>query len=151
MNGFTPGGIRCPEAMAQGKMLDHSWWFGQMRGKITPSDIDMIVESYGCFLVVELSRDADSIDDISTGQRIMLKNFARLPGMHCLAIVRHGLFSHSKPIDTAMDVQSASIYFDGGQSVAVLDGQEWRVFACHFTHDPPAAVAKHLRRVSDQA
>lgn len=145
MNHFTPGGIRCPEAYAQGKMLDHSWWFGNMRGKITPSDIDMVVESYGCFLWCELSRDAESIAELSRGQRIMLTNLSRIPGVHCVAVLRHGLLSQSKAIDTAMDVQCAAVYFDGGTRKVVLDGDEWRAFASHWTHDPAGSVAAHLR------
>lgn len=146
MRQFTPGGIRCPEAYAQAKMLDHSWWFGQMRGKITPSDIDMVVESYGCFLFCELSRGSVSLDDISRGQRILLSRLAKIPGTHCVVILSHHLFSHSKPIDTAMDVQQATVYFDGGSSSAVLDGDAWRAFACHWTHDPQGAVSTHLRK-----
>ena len=151
MNEFTRGGIRCPEAYAQGKMLDHSWWSGQMRGKITPSDIDMVVESYGCFLFCELSRDAEGLQAISRGQRIMLSNLVRLPGTHCVAILSHHLFSHSKPIDTAMDIVTATIYFDSGTKSTLLAGDEWRAFACHWTHDPAGAVRKHLRAKGDSA
>lgn len=145
MNSFTPGGIRCPEAYAQSKMLDHSSWHGEMRGKITPSDIDMVVESSGCFLWCEISRDAEKLSDLSRGQRILLSNAARLPGTHCVAILTHRLVSHSKPIDTAKDIQQATIYFDQGTRCAVLDGEGWRAFACHWTHDPAAAIRTHLR------
>lgn len=149
MNEFTRGGIRCPEAYAQGKMLDHSWWSGQMRGKITPSDIDMVVESYGCFLFCELSRDAEELEHLSRGQRIMLSNLARVPGTHCVAILTHGLFSRSKAIDTAMDVSTATIYFDGGTRNKLLTAEEWREFACHWTHDPSGAVNKYLHPTSE--
>lgn len=145
MNGFTPGGIRCPEAYAQSKMLDHSSWFGLMRGNITPSDIDMVVESYGCFLFCELSRDKGTLPELSRGQRIMLTRAAQLPGTHCVAILTHGLFSQSKPIDTALDIQQACIYFDAGAKKAKLSGDEWREFGAQWTFDPKAAVSNLLR------
>jgi hypothetical protein len=145
MNGLTPGGIRCPEAYAQGKMLDHSSWYGLMARKITPSDIDMVVESYGCFLFCELSRDADSMATLSRGQRIMLSALSRLNGTHCVAILTHGLLSHSKPIDTATDIRSACVYFDAGTKRAILDGDGWIRFAAHWTFDPAGAVSKCLR------
>lgn len=146
MNGFTPGGIRCPEAYAQGKMLDHSWWAGKMRGRITPSDIDMVIEAYGCALFCELSRDHASLEDIATGQRILLRTLATLNGGHCVALLRHGLFSMSKPIDTANDIVSATIYFDAGTKKVVLDGSEWRDFAIAWTFNPKQAIDIVLRK-----
>jgi hypothetical protein len=145
MKSFTPGGIRSPEAYAQGKMLDHSWWSGQMRGRITPSDLDMFVESHGCFLFCELSRSSSTLADMSTGQRIAMERFAKLPGIHAVCILRHGMFSHSRAIDTANDIESAAIYFDGGSSVKMLDGEQWRGFACQWTHNPKAAIDTWLR------
>lgn len=141
MRQFTPGGIRCPEAYAQGKMLDHSYWSGKMRGKITPSDNDMVVESYGCFLLCEISRDSKTLDDLSIGQRILLRRFAELPGVHCVAILRHGLLSISKPIDTANDILSATVYFDSGKRCAFLSGIEWRAFAVAWTYNAQNAIA----------
>jgi hypothetical protein len=145
MNPFTPGGIRCPEAYAQGKMLDHSWWSEKMRGRITPSDIDMVVESYGCFLWCEISRDKETIAEMSRGQRILLTNLCQLAGVHCVAVLRHGLMSGSKQIDTANDIQSATVYFDRGSGVATLTPDEWRQFACGWTFHPANAVTKWLR------
>lgn len=145
MKQFTPGGIRCPEAYAQGKMLDHSAWSGQMARGITPSDIDAFIESSGCFLFWELTRDAGKLEDIATGQRIALARLAKLPGTHCLAILRHGLFSISKLIDTANDINEATIYFDTGTRHVVLDGAEWRDFAVAWTYGPKAAIDKCLR------
>ena len=145
MNSFTAGGIRCPEAYAQGKMLDHSWWSGKMRGRITPSDIDMLVESYGSALFCELSRDHDCLEDLATGQRILLQTLARLNGTHCVALLRHGLFSMSKPIDTANDIISATIYFDAGTKSVGLDGSEWREFAVAWTFNAKQAIDTVLR------
>lgn len=145
MRTFTPGGIRCPEAYARGKMLDHSWWAGKMRGRITPSDIDMVVESYGCVMFCEISRDHDRLEFLSRGQRILLRWLAKLNGCHCVALLRHGLFSHSRPIDTANDILSATVYFDGGTRVVTLENEEWKLFAIHWTSDPSGAVETHLR------
>jgi hypothetical protein len=145
MNPFTAGGIRCPEAYAQGKMLDHSWWSEKMRGRITPSDIDMVVESYGCFLWCEISRDKETISEMSRGQKILLTNLSRLPGVHCVAVLCHELMSGSKQIDTANDIKTATVYFDGGAEVTTLTPDEWRGFACAWTFNPTNAVAKWLR------
>lgn len=145
MQPFTPGGIRCPEAYAQGKMLDHSWWSGQMRGRITPSDIDMVVESHGCLLVCEITRDAESWNDLKAGQRILLMNVARLPGTHCVAILRHGLMSISKEINTATDIVEATVYFDSGSKSVVLDGDAWRDFAVLWTFNSAQAINDVLR------
>lgn len=145
MKTFTPGGIRCPEAYAQGKMLDHSWWSGKMRGRITPSDIDAFVESYGCVLWWEVTRDAERLDDIAAGQRIAMRNFLGFGGIHAVAILRHGLMSHSKPIDTANDIKEATVYFDGGTRHAVLDTEQWKAFACDWTFNAKDAIDKWLR------
>ena len=145
MKTFTPGGIRCVEGYAQGKMLDHSWWSGKMRGRITPSDIDMVVESYGCFLWCEISRDCRTADEMPTGQKILLKNLAKLNGTHAVAVLYHGLMSQSKQIDTANDIETATVYFDGGTASVTLDPEEWRGFACGWTFHPANAVTKWLR------
>lgn len=145
MKPFTPGGIRCPEAYAQGKMLDHSWWSGRMRGRITPSDIDAFVESYGCVLWWEITRDAETIDDLAAGQRIAMKALLGFKGIHAVAILRHGLMSISKPINTATDIAEATVYFDGGQRFTVLGPEEWRQFACQWTFDASRAVDRFLR------
>ena len=145
MKSFTPGGIRCPEAYAQGKMLDHSWWSGKMRGKITPSDIDIVIESHGCFLWCEVSRQYKTIEEMPTGQRILLANLSRLAGVHCVAVLYHGLMSGSKEIDTANDIASATVYFDRGTGVATLSPEDWRAFATAWTFHSPNAVTEFLR------
>lgn len=145
MKGFTPGGIRSPEAYAQGKMLDHSSWYGELARGITPSDIDAVVESYGQFIFMEFSRECESLADLKKGQRMMLRALSRLPGNHCVAVVRHAVFSHSKQINTATDVETAYVYFDMGQQVAVLDRDEWVTFVTQFTHFPNRAIEECLR------
>lgn len=148
MNAFTPGGILWPEAMAQGKLLDHSWWSGRMRGRITPSDIDAVVESYGCFLWIEITRDASGINDLSSGQRILFENILKMPGIHAVAIARHGLMSHSKPIDTANDFEEVTVYFNNGRGKVNLDGESWRGFACDWTKGAKSAIDKWLMVVN---
>lgn len=143
MRQFTPGGIRCPEAYAQGKMLDHSWWSGQMARGITPSDTDMFIESAGCFLWCEISRDCETIEDIcraSKGQGIALRRLSRIQGMHAVAVLCHGLFSLSRPINTATDIRTATVYFNSGASVVTLDGEQWRSLACLWSENPVSAV-----------
>jgi len=73
---------------------------------------------------------------------------SRLGGVHAVAVLRHGLMSGSKQIDTANDVQSATVYFDGGAGVVTLTSEEWRQFACGWTFHPANAVTKWLRSKS---
>jgi hypothetical protein len=51
----------------------------------------------------------------------------------------------SKPIDTANDIISATIYFDLGTKNVVLDGSEWREFAVAWTFNAKQAIDSVLR------
>lgn len=111
---------------------------------ITPSDIDMFIESGGCFLFCELSRDAESLNDLPTGQRIAFRNLARLPGIHCVALLRHGLMSISRQIDTATDIKSATVTFHAGTKAVAIDGDEWQRFAVLWSISPVRAIREVL-------
>jgi hypothetical protein len=109
------------------------------------SAAEVAAEHDGSALFCELSRDHDCLEDLATGQRILLQTLARLNGTHCVALLRHGLFSMSKPIDTANDIISATIYFDAGTKSVVLDGSEWREFAVAWTFNAKQAIDTVLR------
>jgi hypothetical protein len=51
----------------------------------------------------------------------------------------------SKPIDTANDIISATIYFDAGTKKVVLEGEEWREFAVAWTFNAKQAIDSVLR------
>lgn len=55
-------------------------------GKILPSNLDMVIERYGQFLVGEWKRSNESI---SRGQEILLMNLARQPSFTVLIIQGH--------------------------------------------------------------
>ena len=63
--------------------------FGFLRGvilnnpKAMPSNIDMVFERYGCFLVGEWKRDNE---EISLGQKILLKALSETEGFTVLVI-----------------------------------------------------------------
>ena len=52
-------------------------------GKVVPSNLDMVYERKGSFLVAEWKRDGEKIP---TGQEILLKALSRVPGMTVLVI-----------------------------------------------------------------
>jgi len=52
-------------------------------GKVVPSNLDMVYERKGSFLVGEWKRDGENI---SKGQEILLKALARVPGFTVLVI-----------------------------------------------------------------
>jgi hypothetical protein len=52
-------------------------------GKVVPSNLDMVYERRGSFLVAEWKRDREKIP---LGQEILLKSLSRLPGMTVLVV-----------------------------------------------------------------
>lgn len=52
-------------------------------GKVVPSNLDMVYERKGSFLIAEWKRDGEKI---SKGQEILLKAFSRLPSATVLII-----------------------------------------------------------------
>lgn len=55
-------------------------------GKVIPSNLDMVYERKGSFLVAEWKRDGEKI---SKGQEILLKALSRVPGFTVLIINGH--------------------------------------------------------------
>jgi hypothetical protein len=133
----TSGGrILSEQAYAQGKMLDHGNW--KLARGITPSDVDFVVESGGCFLFAEFSRGCGSFDCLSKGQRMM---YARLASRRSDIVV---VCQHSVPsdraIDTLADVEAATVYFDGGECSVLIDNSHWQVIVEHWAESPAQVV-----------
>ena len=52
-------------------------------GRVVPSNVDMVYERKGSFLVAEWKRDGEKL---SKGQEILLKAFAKVPGFTVLIV-----------------------------------------------------------------
>lgn len=131
------GAIMCVEAYAQGKMLDHSSW-NLARG-ITPSDIDFFVESSGCFLWAEFSRESVDIHSLSRGQELAYTRLARRPNADAVAVCRHSVPT-SRQIDTVRDVEECTVYFAGGSKSVLLCNDQWQQLVTKWAANPADAT-----------
>jgi len=131
------GAIICREAYAQGKMLDHSSW--ELDRGVTPSDIDMVVESYGCFLFAELTKNGCDWSNLKTGQRILYESLSKIPGNHIVCLARHSVPS-GEQIDTYQDIEAAAIRWACGTKSLVVDSQHWRVLVTEWVRRPHAVI-----------
>lgn len=106
------GKVYAPDAYAQGKMLDHSGWAGRLPRRITPSDVDMVIDNAGSIIYGELSSRTDVWTQIEYGQRLMYWDIIR--GTSNIAV----LLKHSVPktemVRTDCDIKTFSIMFDTG-------------------------------------
>lgn len=142
------GDIYAPEAYAQGKMIDHSAWGGVLPRKITPSDIDMVMEQGGWLMFIEAVRGRQGWDDIKYGQRFMYQSIAELSDkVLCV------LWCHEAPlerkIDSRCDCRSFSVMLSyphphqhSRMRVAVthgFSGERWEKFVRGW-FEKPAAV-----------
>lgn len=132
------GSIICQEAYAQGKMLDHSGW-NLARG-VTPSDIDMVVESYGCFLFIELTKGCCDWSNLKTGQRILYDSLAKIPGNHVVCLARHSV-SSGRYVDTYMDIEAALVRWATGKKSLLLEASQWRFLVTEWVPRPRQAVS----------
>ena len=131
------GRILCADAYAQGKMLDHSGW-SLARG-ITPSDIDFFVESSGCFLFAEFSRDCFDIKGLSRGQELAYTRLATRPNADAVAVCNHSVPS-SRQIDTANDVEFCTVYFSSGTKSVLLCNDQWKQLVTKWAANPADAT-----------
>lgn len=131
------GAIMFREAYAQGKMLDHSGW--HLARGVTPSDIDMVVESYGCFLFAELTKNGCDWSNLKTGQRILYESLARIPGNHVVCLARHSVPS-GEQVDTYEDIEAASVRWAGGAKSLLLDASQWRVLVTEWVPRPHQVI-----------
>jgi len=144
------GAIICRERYAQGKMLDHSSW-NLSRG-VSPSDIDMVVESYGCFLWAELTRNGCDWNGLKTGQRILYESLARIPGNHIVCLARHSVPA-SRDINTFHDIEAAAVRWACGSKSLVLEKSQWQVLVTNWVTRPHAVITwldKHHSAMTEQ-
>lgn len=143
------GAIICRERYAQGKMLDHSGW--RLARGVTPSDIDFVVESYGCFLWAELTRNGCDWSSLKTGQRVLYDSLAKIPGNHVVCLARHSVPA-SRDIDTYEDIDAAAVRWSCGSKSLILDASQWRVLVTEWVARPHQVVAwldKHHAAMSE--
>lgn len=126
------GAIFAPEAYARGKMLDHSGWAGILPRKITPSDVDAVIDSNGRQLLWELSSRSPAWADLKFGQRYLYENLVKSgKGRIVAACVHHRQPDEGQPIDTVEDVLAfqGMFYVSGGVKVTtVLPADRWVTF-----------------------
>ncbi len=95
------GKILIESAYAQGKMLDHTGWQGQLPRGITPSDVDMRFSFHHSrrSIEVELKFNCASWDHVSYGQLLAYKDEVEAHAGKKVAIIA----SHSVPPDRQID------------------------------------------------
>lgn len=135
---MTRGAIICEAAYAQGKMLKNSSW--TLSRSITPSDIDLVVESKGCFLWVELTRHAAHWGQLNTGQRRMYDALSMIPGLNLVCLAHHSV-SVNRQIDTCTDIVSVDVRWDCGSKSIQLDGAGWRFLVRNWVISPRYTLA----------
>lgn len=133
------GAIMCREAYAQGKMLDHSGW--HLDRGVTPSDIDMVVESYGCFLWAELTRKGCDWNNLSVGQRLMYDALAKIPGNHVTCLARHSVPAGEGEVDTYHDIEAVAIRWASGTKSLMLEAHQWRKLVTEWVARPHQVIA----------
>lgn len=109
---MSNGQILSEQAYAQGKMLDHSGWFGVLPRGITPSDIDMVFDGKRSTLFCEL-KQIDLLhfthETLAEGQRRLLFGLVgRGRGNAEVALCSHRVPS-TDIINTATDVWVAQV------------------------------------------
>lgn len=133
------GRILCEQAYAQGKMLDSSGWDGVLARRITPSDIDFYVESSGCYLFAEFSRDCVELGCLSRGQELAYTRLSRLPGGHAVAVCKHSVPT-SRAINTKADVEACTVYFASGTKSVLLCNEQWQQLVVKWAANPAEAT-----------
>ena len=122
------GRILVEEAYAQGKMLESRSWYGLLPRKITPSDIDMVIDNNGRILFVEFDSNTAAWDGITRGQRRLYENIVlNGSGKHFAACCRHNV--KDRRIDTLHDVLEFQLMYMRGDSLnvsSIYDGSKWR-------------------------
>lgn len=143
------GAIICREAYAQGKMLNHAGW--HLARGVTPSDIDFVVESYGCFLWAELTKNGCDWGSLKTGQRILYESLAKIPGNHIVCLARHSV-PKGEVVDTYADIEAAAVRWACGSKSLILDASQWRVLVTEWVVRPQQVLQwldKHHNALSE--
>jgi len=136
---WSNGKIMAEEAYAQGKMLDNSGWSGVLARGITPSDIDWFVESSGCYLFAEFSRDCMELDCLSRGQQLAYSRLAQRPNGDAVAVCKHSVPT-TRAIDTAADVEVCTVYFAAGTKSVLLCNDQWQQLVVKWAANPVDAT-----------
>lgn len=134
------GAIRCEQAYALGKMLDHSSW--QRGDKIvrlsTPSDIDACWDNRGRVIFGEFSSECFEWRQVEKGQIGLYQSVIR-DTPHCAVLCRHNVsVRDNRPIDSKEDVRSFQVMvYDYGFLVTdVLPESRWPRFVTSWFKDP---------------
>lgn len=138
----SKGRIIVEAAYAQGKMLDNSAWSERLARRITPSDIDFVVESESCFIFAEFSRDTSTLEGLKKGQNLLYKRLWQhtrtLPWI--IAICQHNV-PVDRQIDTLNDVINCTVYFDGCKSLAITN-LEWASLVTSWSNNPKETLLR---------
>lgn len=144
------GLIVCRERYAQGKMLDHSQW--RLGRGVTPSDIDFVVESYGCFLFAELTRGPCEWGALKVGQRMLYDSLAKIPGNHVVCLAKHAV-PIWRDIDTYSDIEQANVRWACGTKSLLIDSEMWQWLVTEWVLRPDHVVRlldKHYSEMTEQ-
>ena len=141
------GRILCEQAYAQGKMLDSSGWNGVLARGITPSDIDWFVESSGCYLFAEFSRECIDLDCLSRGQQLAYTRLSRRANGDVVAVCKHSVPTN-RAIDTVLDVEACGVYFAAGTKSVLLCNDQWQQLVKKWAVNP-ADASKWLESLHD--
>lgn len=145
------GSIHSPEAYAQGKMLDHSRWAGELPRNITPSDVDMVIESGGYTMYCELSSQYNNWPFLALGQRKMYESFVRFNPNRSICVLLYHRTPLDKQVDTFGGIESASIMVGCNQKELLFGSSkayQWPDLAVRFTRFPDSVITlvrTHLR------
>jgi hypothetical protein len=136
------GEIRNIRRYLQSKLLDNSAWLDIVGRKITPSDIDLVVDNGGKVLFCELSRTCSEWQELERGQRWLYQSVLldSIKCPRCSILLRHNVdcdnnaatINELRKINTITDIVSfqAMIFVWGEFRVSrVVDGNEhWQAF-----------------------
>ena len=141
---IKPGAIHSLEAYAQGKMLDHSGWYGILPRGITPSDIDAVFDNGGDILFCELSSQHATWGDLSRGQLLTYFNTIGPVSRHFAVLLKHSV--SGRQIDTLNDIDSFHIMIRKDRDILFwpdqensASGERWNRFAKFWFKSAPAA------------
>ncbi len=126
----------CEQAYAQGKMLDHSQWFGKLPRKIRPSDIDFGFDNAGESLICELSSSKREWSELDFGQRRFYESFV-MRGKTIAALCKHEVPT-ARQIDTFADIKEFQLMFlnQGNLNTSdLLAGDRWVKFVLAWFKD----------------
>ena len=146
------GVVLSEDAYAQGKMLDHSEWFGRLPRGSTPSDIDMVYDNASKVLYCELNRNFEHWMQVNRAQRWMYENIL-IGSENCSVLLRHDVGIDRK-IKTASDIISFHpIVWSNNFIIAsriFYGSSHWQRFVYYWSKTPNATRAYILRDCAEK-